>query len=527
MKRLSLKFLSILLILAVHQSACAGIEFQEVLSYTIPGFETVVPEGFADVDGDAVPEVLARSGDKIVVFSGTGDSVLFEASIDTAYDRMFNFTDINGDSIPDIAIAYSYPIKELSDTAFAIDFFDGDVNYSQSRYYYSNTGYNIGGACFARFHGPGILTVLKALDIDSDGKMEFIFSHRHYMRISPDCGFHIEETIRGLSYIYKSFPDSMLWTGTYHISDPKLCVINGDTFLMTNYHTYSDFWYVGSSYMPEPTIRNKGILCYDPYVNKANILDEAWPYSCSYFSDKDISKSLTPLCFGDIDLTCAQTEMIARFSWSVDCERFDGAIDSRGSQLRMYRLITPDSIELVWYREYEYDINFIYFPCNPGYYFAFRGDAFVQFNGSDGSEVQSTSEIPTGKRKWDYPFGNNQPYMVITNGNEIAIYKPAVVTAADEGDEIPIPAKLSLGNPYPNPFNSSQTITVKASPGDILTVDVYNLLGQKIESIHNARVTGPDEIKIVWEPGEIPTGIYFIKAFTQDQATVVKSILLK
>jgi hypothetical protein len=195
--------------------------------------------------------------------------------------------------------------------------------------------------------------------------------------------------------------------------------------------------------------------------------------------------------------------------------------------LKLYSINPPNApVELRELAITNNSFNFIYLPDHPGFYCAFAGGRFVQFYGEDGSEFQSTNIVPAGNKSWQYPFDDGRPYLVTIDSNTVAIYKPEIITDADGGEDTPLPTTLSLGKPYPNPFNATQTIPITTRPGRQLTVDVYNLLGQKVDRIYSG-ISHSRQFNITWKADEFASGIYLIEAVTGNESSIVKSILLK
>lgn len=108
----------------------------------------------------------------------------------------------------------------------------------------------------------------------------------------------------------------------------------------------------------------------------------------------------------------------------------------------------------------------------------------------------------------------------------MTIYRVDIVTDADDEMPLALPATLSLGQPYPNPFNAEQTIPVTVRAGSHLTADVYDILGRKIETLFDG-VAEKGEIKLIWNAGAHASGIYFVKAISGKHTAVVRSILVK
>jgi hypothetical protein len=63
----------------------------------------------------------------------------------------------------------------------------------------------------------------------------------------------------------------------------------------------------------------------------------------------------------------------------------------------------------------------------------------------------------------------------------------------------PVPAAIEFLPCYPNPFNATISVPLVVASGNPVTVDVYNLLGQKVAALLNERLpTGLHEVR--WSP---------------------------
>jgi hypothetical protein len=85
------------------------------------------------------------------------------------------------------------------------------------------------------------------------------------------------------------------------------------------------------------------------------------------------------------------------------------------------------------------------------------------------------------------------------------IYDPTV-----EEDYRALGRGFSLHAPYPNPFNGSARITFNLFEPGRVVLDVYNAVGQRVTRLleKDAKNIGVDEIS--WEPGNLPSGAYFL-----------------
>ncbi len=94
-----------------------------------------------------------------------------------------------------------------------------------------------------------------------------------------------------------------------------------------------------------------------------------------------------------------------------------------------------------------------------------------------------------------------------------------------------IPDKSITANNYPNPFNPITTISYKLSSSDNVSLDIFNITGQKIISLVK-RHQPPGNYKVRWdgrdEQGQsVPSGIYLYKLSVPNYSFTGKAILLK
>jgi hypothetical protein len=67
---------------------------------------------------------------------------------------------------------------------------------------------------------------------------------------------------------------------------------------------------------------------------------------------------------------------------------------------------------------------------------------------------------------------------------------------------------LSLGQSYPNPFNSSAKFKIQiAKLGDVKMV-VYDIMGREVETLVNEQLS-PGTYSVTWDASAFPSGIYF------------------
>jgi hypothetical protein len=89
-----------------------------------------------------------------------------------------------------------------------------------------------------------------------------------------------------------------------------------------------------------------------------------------------------------------------------------------------------------------------------------------------------------------------------------------------------LPREFKLAQNYPNPFNAQTVIDYELPEGCDVTVEVFNLVGQKVSTL----VSGMQQAgrrSVVWEAADNPSGIYFYRLTAGDFTEARKMMLLK
>ena len=88
------------------------------------------------------------------------------------------------------------------------------------------------------------------------------------------------------------------------------------------------------------------------------------------------------------------------------------------------------------------------------------------------------------------------------------------------------PVDFVLDQNYPNPFNPTTTIQFSISQTSHATLTVYNHVGQIVETLVNQELN-PGVHNFTFNAQDVPSGVYFYKLQTGNQAQVKKMILMK
>jgi predicted GH43/DUF377 family glycosyl hydrolase len=101
---------------------------------------------------------------------------------------------------------------------------------------------------------------------------------------------------------------------------------------------------------------------------------------------------------------------------------------------------------------------------------------------------------------------------------------PADVPTAVHGTDGAVPTGLSLAQNYPNPFNSTTSIRFEMSLSTVVSLTVYDALGQRAATLIDGPVH-PGEHEVQWDARGMASGVYLYRleagAFSQTRRLVL------
>jgi hypothetical protein len=89
-----------------------------------------------------------------------------------------------------------------------------------------------------------------------------------------------------------------------------------------------------------------------------------------------------------------------------------------------------------------------------------------------------------------------------------------------------VPSVTTLGQNYPNPFNATTTIPFDLSTDARVSLKIYNLAGQLVETLVNGQMNAGHHT-VDWDASSVSSGVYFYKLQVGDYVTTQKMNLLK
>ena len=89
-----------------------------------------------------------------------------------------------------------------------------------------------------------------------------------------------------------------------------------------------------------------------------------------------------------------------------------------------------------------------------------------------------------------------------------------------------IPNEYTLYRNYPNPFNSTTTISYQIPKAGLVTLKIYNALGKEVATaVEEFKPAGRYEFE--FDGSALPSGVYFYRIVAGNYTSVKKMILLK
>ena len=129
---------------------------------------------------------------------------------------------------------------------------------------------------------------------------------------------------------------------------------------------------------------------------------------------------------------------------------------------------------------------------------------------------------------YTYFFPDREKKVLITEGG-IWVYD--VEYSTSDEDIVILPIKNELLKNYPNPFNPETTISFILQKDSHVSLDIYNIRGQKVKSLVSDFKTSGNH-QVIWRGTDenglsVSNGIYFYKMQTRDFTATKRMLLLK
>ena len=110
--------------------------------------------------------------------------------------------------------------------------------------------------------------------------------------------------------------------------------------------------------------------------------------------------------------------------------------------------------------------------------------------------------------------------------SDIGAYGGTHLIVGISEENITLPTEYSLFQNYPNPFNPSTSIQYAISSRQFVSLKVYDVLGNEIETLVNEEKS-VGTYEVTWKATNLPSGVYFYQLRAGEYLSVKKMILLK
>ena len=119
-----------------------------------------------------------------------------------------------------------------------------------------------------------------------------------------------------------------------------------------------------------------------------------------------------------------------------------------------------------------------------------------------------------------------------TNSNlSIPAFSNIIKKTTDDIDRVETPLTNLLYRNYPNPFNPTTTIYFDVAEQTKVTIEVYNITGQRVKTLIN-QTLNPGAYSVVWNGNDhygrkVASGMYFYQMKTDNYSDIKRMVLMK
>ncbi len=486
---------------------------------TVPGLQRGISAVvLRDVNADGIPEIFATDGVRVVLYDAGNDTTLFEYDFPSEWDiERVLAADVNRDAAVDIVVG-GYTDGEWEGQDVIVAAFDGSSGFQQI-----DSMRHVMPVSWTYGLGES-LKELTSADFDFDGEPELLVAFD-----STYGGGSVGWT-RGVTFCFDSFPDQVAFHCGELVSQMSPFTSATVDSLIVGVRHQNSFTEVGV----DQIYISGAPSTFGPLGVPGEVMP-AGSALCNpepYYDAMTHQRTTYSWCAGDILESTPEAEVVSSQRASEDCTPPAEGSSDVTRVLAMHRLISRDSVELVWSREVPQAYwNLLWLPGHPGEFFGMRGLAVVRLAGIDGSEIGRGTELPPGGYFWAKPYADSIPRLVGYSGNEVAMYTLEEALDVDNAGETIVPRGIELLQNYPNPFNPSTTIRFGLSEQGRVRLVVQNVLGQEVRRLIDGELSaGAHEVQ--WdgrsEAGvEVASGVYVYRLVTPEGEASRKMVLMR
>ncbi len=296
------------------------------------------------------------------------------------------------------------------------------------------------------------------------------------------------------------------------------------------------------NYLWHPAIANYGYM-YDKtqstingYIDSTRVFAGILPYEYNCPQATTINYALFECHWiDDINPAVPGYEFAAteyQSSQGYDYDDLTLLCEDSSRHLALYNLAAADHMDTLWKIDItsQPEIKYIFATKDfSGDLFTVQNEKLYVRNAADGQISDSSYDFlaPTDA-VFAYSsldtFGD--PKLIAVQSGHLNAYDISITTGTDEPPQSVLPSSFTLGPAYPNPFNPTLSIPVELNGKSHLKIEVYNITGQKVGQVVDCTIPA-GQYEYTWDGSKAASGVYFIKASTDNQSKIAKAVLLK
>jgi hypothetical protein len=119
-----------------------------------------------------------------------------------------------------------------------------------------------------------------------------------------------------------------------------------------------------------------------------------------------------------------------------------------------------------------------------------------------------------------------QEAMLINTIQTIDKWDVNIIVDKIEDDTGQQPEKFRFGGAYPNPFNTTTTLSFYLPESMEVSIDVFSVNGEFVNKIQRNRL-GPGEHKVIWDANNLGSGQYMVRIKAGSEIVTQRVSLIK
>jgi hypothetical protein len=223
----------------------------------------------------------------------------------------------------------------------------------------------------------------------------------------------------------------------------------------------------------------------------------------------------------------------------MDGASFNPSVFTPSGQFAIYCLGVDDGpVELLWGRDATiHEQQMFQIESLPGTFCAStEGEQYALYSGSDGSVIGAvhglTRGLTTEEGRFLPPSFEADIQLLQFSGHTVHLFQLLDPTDVDTPNPGNLPRTFGLVHNYPNPFNAGTTIEFTLDRRATVTLELYNLLGQRVATLLDQVSLAHGEHRAYWDARDsggrpASSGVYVSRLAAPTGQAVHKLLLLK